>query len=583
MQHRRIPRRAIFTCGALAALAVAACSSTSSTSSTTSPSSSTSSTTSASAGGKMGTQPLVVESAEVSPLTDNFNPLSATASTGWNLHADDLIYEPLFLFNLMQPTQAPVPVLATAFSWSPDGKTLTLTTRSGVKFSDGHAFSAADVAFTFNLLKKYAATADINGTPVPTSATATGTNTAVLTFSTPEAGNMYAIGSQQIVAQHVWQSVGDPSKYADAHPVGTGPYTVSNFTPQKVTLKYNPNYWNESSIHVPEVIFPGFATGTSPAAVESGEVDWAGNNIPNVQNVFAGKDPNNHLWLTAAPYMAANNVVTMLFNTTKAPLDDPKVRQAIGLAVDRQQLATQGESGYEAPATSSSGLLLPASQPLVSSQYANDLPATGDAAKAASILTSDGWAKTGGKWMKSGKTLKFTLIDPSNFTDYYSDIQLIATQLNAQGFDVTAQGIAGGYAPWNTDVQNGNFDATLHWAAGPQPYTAFQQWVDSSATTALGTPASADWGRFKDPAAQAALSQLAAATSATAQRAAVGSLEQVMSNQVPEAPLLYGALWAEWSTKNYTGWPSQSNPYADPGPSNNQDVEFVLLHLTPAS
>jgi ABC-type transport system substrate-binding protein len=532
----------------------------------------------------MGTQPLVVESAEVSPLTDNFNPLSATASTGWNLHADDLIYEPLFLFNLMQPTQAPVPMLASAYSWSPDGKTLTLTTRTGVKWSDGQAFSAADVAFTFNLIKKYAATADINGTPVPTSATATGANTAVLVFPSPEAGNMYAIGSQQIVAQHVWQSVGDPSKYADANPVGTGPYTASSFTPQKITLKYNPNYWNESSIHVPEVIFPGFATGTSPAAVESGEVDWAGNNIPNVQNVFVAKNPTtNHLWETSAPYMAANNVVTMWFNTTKAPLDDPKVRQAISYAIDRQQLATQGEAGYEAPATSSSGLLLPASQPLVSSQYANDLPAAGDTAKAASILTSDGWTKTGGQWTKNGKKLSFTLIDPSNFTDYYSDIQLIAKQLNGQGFDVTAQGIAGGYAPWNTDVENGNFDATLHWSAGPLPYTNFQNWMDSSATSALGTPASADWGRYKSTAAQTALSQLAAATTPAAQQTAVSSLEQIMATDVPETPLLYGALWAEWSTKNYVGWPSQSNAYTDPGPSNNQDVEFMILHLTPAS
>src|SRR6516164_5613225 len=268
MQHRKIPRRAIYTLGALAVLAVAACSN---SSSSTSSGSSASSTPSATASSKMGTQPLVVESAELSPLTKTFNPLSAAASTGWNLHATDLIYEPLFLFNLANPTQAPVPMLATDYSWSADGKTLTLTTRPGVNWSDGQAFSAADVAFTFNLIKKYAATADVNGTPVPTSAMATGTNTVVLRFPTPEAGNMYAIGSQQIVSQHVWQSVGDPSKYADANPVGTGPYTVSSFTPQAITLKYNPQYWNVSSIHVPSVVFPGFATGASSAAVESGQ------------------------------------------------------------------------------------------------------------------------------------------------------------------------------------------------------------------------------------------------------------------------------------------------------------------------
>ena len=530
----------------------------------------------------MGTQPVVIESAEVSPLTDTFNPLNATASTGWNLHAEDLIYEPLFLFNLMQPTQAPVPVLATAYQWSADGKTLTLTTRSGVKWSDGQPFSAADVAFTFNLIKQYASTADINGTPAPSSATATGPNTAVITFPTPEAGNFYAVGSQQIVSQHIWKSVGDPSKYADANPVGTGPYTLSAFTPQKVILKFNPHYWNASAIHVPQVIFPGFATGTSTTAVESGDVDWAGNNIPNVQSVFMGANPANHLWETSTPYFAANNVVTMWFNTTKAPLNDPKVRQAISFAINRQQLATQGESGYEAPATSSGGLL-PADQSQIAQQYANDLPPAGDAAKAASILTSDGWTKTGGKWTKNGQPLKFTIMDPSNFTDYYTDIQLIGKQLNAQGFDVTVDGIAGGYVPWNTDVENGNFDATLHWSAGPVNYGNFDQWMDQTISAPIGTAASGDWGRFKDPAAQAALGQLAAATTAEAQQSALNSLQQIMSTQVPETPVLYGALWAEWSTKNYTGWPSLSNPYADPGPSNNQDVEFVILHLTPAS
>jgi ABC-type transport system substrate-binding protein len=124
MQLRPIHHRALYVLGAAAVLAVAACSSSSGSSSSSTPSASHSSSSA------MGTQPLVVESAEVSPLTDTFNPLNATASTGWNLHATDLIYEPLFLFNLMQSTQAPVPMLATAYQWSPDGKTLTLTWRS---------------------------------------------------------------------------------------------------------------------------------------------------------------------------------------------------------------------------------------------------------------------------------------------------------------------------------------------------------------------------------------------------------------------------------------------------------------------
>ena len=63
----------------------------------------------------------------------------------------------------------------------------------------------------------------------------------------------------------------------------------------------------------------------------------------------------------------------------------------------------------------------------------------------------------------------------------------------------------------------------------------------------------------------------------------MGSLQQIMSTEVPEAPVLNGALWAEYSTAHYVGWPTQANSYADPGPSNNNDVLLVLLHLTPAS
>jgi len=55
-----------------------------------------------------------------------------------------------------------------------------------------------------------------------------------------------------------------------------------------------------------------------------------------------------------------------------------------------------------------------------------------------------------------------------------------------------------------------------------------------------------------------------------------------MSAQTPVIPLLYGASWAEFSTRNYTGWPSQANPYTDPGPNPTQ-IEYVILHLKPAS
>jgi len=524
----------------------------------------------------------VVESTPLSPLTQTFNPFSAT-STGYTLHSTNLYYEPLFFFNILNPSQAPVPMLATAYSFSDGGKTLTLTTRAGVKWSDGKPFSAADVAFTFNLIAKNPSLAQ-TGTPAPVSATATGPDTVVLKFASPQAGNLFNIGSQAIVSQHVWASVTNPSTYADANPVGTGPYVLDKFSPQGIMLKANPLYWNKSAVHVPEVDFPSYVNNTAAEqALESGQIDWAGNYLTNVQNVFVAKDPaHNKVWTANTPYMNSNNVVTLWLNTTKAPLNDPKVRQALSYAADRQQLADQGETGYELPATSSSGLLLPVDKSLLQSQYANDLPTAGDAAKVASILTSDGYTKVNGKWTKNGQPISFSIEDPISFSDFWLDVQLLTAQLNKMGFDVKADGI-GNPTNWFTDQANGNFDAMIRWSNnGPTPYYYYDNWMDYSTSAPVGKTAANNFGRFNDPQAQSALSQYVSSNNPSTQQAALNTLQGIESTQMPVIPLLYGASWAEFSTRAYTGWPSQANPYADPGP-NPTEIEYVILHLKPAS
>jgi len=97
-------------------------------------------------------KPLVVVDNTGETFTRAFNPYVST-SLGNSNNSTALVYEPLLLFNIMQPTQPPTPWLATHYAWSNGGKTLTLTIRSGVKFSDGKPLTAADVAFSFNLLK----------------------------------------------------------------------------------------------------------------------------------------------------------------------------------------------------------------------------------------------------------------------------------------------------------------------------------------------------------------------------------------------------------------------------------------------
>ena len=145
---------------------------------------------------------------------------------------------------------------------------------------------------------------------------------------------------------------------------------------------------------------------------------------------------------------------------------------------------------------------------MLQSQYANDLPATGDASKVASILTSDGYTKVNGKWSKNGKTISFSVEDPISFSDFWLDTQLLTAQLNKLGFDAKADGI-GNATNWFTDQATGNFDSMIRWSNnGPTPYYYYYNWMDNSTSAPLGKTAANNFGRFNDPQAQSALTQV---------------------------------------------------------------------------
>ncbi len=253
--------------------------------------SSNSSSPSAKSGPTQG-KPLVVVDATGLTFTKNFNPYVNT-SLGNSNNSTALTYEPLLMFNIMQPTQPPIPWLATSYAWSNGGKTITFTIRKGVKFSDGKPLTAADVAFSFNLLKNNPTLTLSAPPPVPESATAPNATTAVLTFSQPEYANLFLIGGMYIVPQHIWQSISNPATFADPDPIGTGPYVVSQFSAtKKYTLTQNKFYWQKSKLRRPRRSSSRELRQQhhgQPGPVGRARSTTAGNDVSNVQSNFLAK------------------------------------------------------------------------------------------------------------------------------------------------------------------------------------------------------------------------------------------------------------------------------------------------------
>ena len=77
------------------------------------------------------------------------------------------------------------------------------------------------------------------------------------------------------------------------------------------------------------------------------------------------------------------------------------------------------------------------------------------------------------------------------------------------------------------------------------------------------------------------LTQYASTTDPTVQKQAIMGIQKVFVQNQPYIPLWTGADYDEYSTKNFTGWPDQTNPYSSGSPNTAPDIEMVILHLQP--
>ena len=521
-------------------------------------------------------QTLVMESSPESTITQAFNPY-VTTQAAYGMGATGLIYEPLIQFNLAAPPKY-YPWLATSYTWADGGKQITFAIRQGVKWSNGTPFTPADVAFTYNLVK---ANTSINLGGLPITNVAVSGSNVTLTFSSSEYTNLQNIAGVGIVPQAIWSKAGNPATYADANPVGTGPYMLSSFTPQGFTLKRNPNYWQASLAKVQKVFFPVYTSNTGALnALFSGQIDWTGNFIPGLQKDFVAKAPAyHHFW------EAAGGDESFEPNLTKWPTNQLAVRKAISLAVDRSLLGSEGEAGLENPVLNATGLTLPTFSAWSAPVSSMTVSAKADVAGAKAVMKAAGFTMgSNGFWQKGGKTVALTIISPSAYTDMAEVDSIAAQELRAAGIDATFQGLA--VTAWNNDVASGDFQMTEHWSnGGITPYNMYEGWLDPK--LAAGTAATGDYERLNDPAVVADLAKLASANTVADQTAALVPLEKYVAANLPVIPVETASEWFEYNSQHFVGWPTQQNPSetgqpsgTNNGPGSGTD-EVVILHLRP--
>lgn len=516
-------------------------------------------------------QPLIIVPNTGGDLVQNFNPFLNGSVNSYGQYGP--IYETLLFFNRADGTIKPW--LAESYSFSSDATQIKFTLHQGIKWSDGVPFTSADVAFTFNAIKQYSAADYLGIGSSIDHVTATDPQTVVITLSSPNSSILWLIGGQTwIVSQHVWSKVGDPSKYTDAVPVGTGPYVFKSFTPQLIDLTKNPSFWQAGKPIVPEIRFPAFnGNTTAELAMNTDQTDWNGLYTPDINKTFIKRDPTHNRYS-----FPPSDPLILFLNLKRSPFDKLAVRQAINLALDRTKISTIGESGYE-PVAHPTGLILPAGKQFLDPTYAN-AAFTMDPSQASLLLSSAGYTKGSDGMLvgPGGKRLSITIDGVSGYTDWDSDYQIIQTDLKAIGINVTITDNQPGTV--QQDLQNGNYDMAIWYETpGPTPYFIYQGALQSGNTAPIGQSATSNFERWSDPATDALLSQYNSTTDLAKQQQAMYGIEKIAVEQLPVIFLVNEPYWYEYNTLKYSGWPDKGNLYAEPSPYTYPDDEIVLLNL----
>ncbi len=253
-------------------------------------------------------------------------------------------YEGLFGFDKDMKL---IPVLAESHTVSPDGLVYTVKLRKGIKFHDGTDFKADAVKTNFdrvtnpdNKLKRYGLYSNIAKTDVVDDYTAR------ITLKTPFSAfiNNLAHPSGVIISPAALKQYG--SKDIAFHPVGTGPFKFVEWkaTDYLKVAKFD-GYWKTGYPKVDTITWkPVVDNNTRAAVMQTGEAHFTYPVPYEMAEVLKAKPD---LELVTAPSII---VRYLSMNTQQKPFDNPKVRQAINYAINKDAVAKVAFGGYATPA-----------------------------------------------------------------------------------------------------------------------------------------------------------------------------------------------------------------------------------------
>lgn len=510
-------------------------------------------------------------------LTENWNPLSTTASQG----TVGVLYEPLFFQNVAGGETELQPMLGTSYQFNDDNTELTITLREGVKWSDGTDLTVDDAVYTFNLIASNDA---LNSTGFHGKAEKVDDVTFKLKYdSVSTVGAISQLTGVTIVPKHVFEKMSDIVTDTNKNPVTSGAFTFSedDFSPQSYQFRKNKNYYVDGEPSIDGVRYTSYAGGqASQDAIVSGDIDWA-------SNVF--QDPETQLKDAPVSYLtlpASAQVLVTCSNVDlgcTGPQTDVAVRKAIYYGMNRKQLNKLAFYGifYD---SSSSLTPVPENEEFLSKEVPE--PTVSEDAqvdKAKQLLEEAGYTLgEDGIYQKDGVKLSFEVPAISGWTESINGADTAGEQLKEIGIELKAKQVSANEMSELTS--KGDFQILTQnlWYSGAEPYNFYNTFYSTVQTAKVGEAGSFGWARYSNPTVDDALKAVDSTTDISEKKKQYAIIQQAVYDDMPYIPMMRTATMVEMS-KDFDGWPTKDNLYAAPASWNTWDAGIILRKLTAVS
>lgn len=351
---------------------------------------------------------------------------------GWG--AGEHVHEPL-IQSTLTVTNTDLTIgydLATAYSASEDGLTWTVEIRDDVKFTDGEPLTAEDVAFTYNTVKE---SSSVNDFTMLDYAEAVSDTTVLFHMTRPFSIWPYTMAIVGIVPEHAYNSADYGS-----NPIGSGRYTLKQWDRgQQVILEANPDYYGEEP-KMKQVTILFMEEDAAFLAAQAGEADlvytsatYSDQSIDGYSLASYASVDNRGFNLPAAEETTDEEGRTAGNDLTS----DVRVRRAINIGIDRQEMIDNVLNGYGTPAYS----------------ICDGLPWYNEASEveydpegAAALLDEAGWIMNGdGVREKDGTKAELNLLYAAGDSVRQALAADFANQLGELGISCTIEGVG-----WDT-------------------------------------------------------------------------------------------------------------------------------------